>query len=798
MHDLRRAVRALLRDRLTSALAIVALGLALGVNTGLFSAVHAVLLRALPFTGAGRVGAIRAGSFTDVATHPALSGGDVAELPRSVRAFSDVAGWRSNAFNWGAAGSPVRLGGASVSRSFFRVFPARVLAGRTFDPALPAGSREAVISERLWRRSFDADPGIIGQTLSLNGEQIPVVGVVAAEFAVPPEAEVWTSPRFSVPDHPLRPLVDQSAEFGSYYLEIAGRLAPGTTFEAAQAELDAYSRRRSELHPKAISADARLRLVPFREELVGQVRPTLLLLWGAALFTLVLACGNVAALLLARAIRRRRELALRVALGASRAQLFRLFAFEGLVLATAGAALGWALSRLMPPLLLSLWPQQLTPEMLQISPVVMAFAAGLALCTTLGISVAPALLGPGGGLALRIESASVTGSRGARGARELLVAGQIALTLVLLVSAGLLVRSLAQLQRVAPGFDPGGVVTGSLWIPQVRYPDAERQRDFYRRVLAELGARPEVADSAFASRIPFAGGNSDRSFSVPGREDAADADFRLVTGDYFRTLRIPLRAGRSFREPEEHAGAEVAIVNEAFVRRYLAGRDPLGLSLSMDEGARTLTIVGVVGDIRFLGLDVAPRPEVYVPLGTEAWPLLNVVVRGAAAPVVLQNAVRDAVRAVDPEQAFGRLVPMEDLVVRSVADRQQAMELLSMVAALALLLAVTGTYGVVAHTVAQRTRELGIRMALGATGARILRELLAGAMRPVGLGLLLGLVASGASGPLLRRFLFAVQPHDPLTLAVAGIGLLAVALAANALAARRSNRATPALALQAE
>jgi len=798
MHDLRRAVRALLRDRVTSALAILALGLALGVNTGLFSAVHAVLLRALPFSGADRVGAILEGSFTGGITSQALSGGDVAELPRSVHAFSEIAGFRGNAFNFGAAGSPVRLPGATVSRSFFRVFPARVLAGRTFDPDLPVGSREAVISERLWRRAFDADPGIIGQTLSLNGEPISVVGVVAAEFAVPPESDIWTSPRYAVPDHPLRPLEDQSAAFGSNYVEVAGRLAPGATFEAAQAELDAYSRRRSELHPKAVSPEARLRVLPFRERLVGDVRPTLLLLSGAALFTLVLACGNVAALLLARTLRRRRELAIRVALGASRAQLFRLFLLEGLVLATAGGLLGWVLSRLMPPLLLALWPYQLTPEMLQTSPVVMAFAAGLALCTTLGISVAPALLGPAGSSGLRVDSASVTGGRGARGARELLVAGQIALTLVLLVSAGLLVRSLAQLERVAPGFDPEGVVTGSLWIPQVRYPDAERQRDFYRRVLTELRSRPEIADSAFISRIPFGGGNSGRSFSVAGRTEPADADFRLATGEYFRTLHIPLRAGRSFQESEEHPGANVAIVNEAFVRRYLGGRDPLGLSVSMNDDPRPLTIIGVVGDVRFRGLDASPQPEVCVPLGTESWPLLNVVVRGTASPVVLQKAVRDAVRAVDPEQAFGRLVPIEDLLVRSVADRRQAMELLALVAGLALLLAVTGTYGVVAHTVAQRTRELGIRMALGATGARILRELLTGAMRPVGLGLLFGLVAAGASAPLLRRFLFAVQPQDPLTLAAAGTGLLGIALGANALAARRSNRATPALALQAE
>ncbi len=798
MHDLRLAARALVRDRGTSALAILALGLALGVNTGLFTALHGVLIRELPFAGGDRVGRVLEGGFSDARTSPVLSGGDLADLPGSVRAFSEVAGWRSHAFNAGLEGSPVRLPGAVASTRFFRVFPARVLAGRTFDPELPVGTREAVISERLWRKVFASDPGAVGRTLMLNGESVPVVGVVASDFAVPPEAEVWITPRFRVPDHPLRPLADQSREYGSNYIEVAGRLAPGATFAGAQAELDAYSRLRRELHPTNTGADSRLRVMAFREGLVGSVRPTLLLLSAAGLFTLVLACANVAALLVARAMRRRHVLAIRVALGASRFQLFKMACLEGLLLALGGAVLGTALSRAMPPLLLQLWPNQLTAEMLRPSAAVLGFTALLALGTTLAISVAPALGRPGDASVLRAQDASTSGGRRARGARELLVALQIALTLVLLTSAGLLVRSLAQLQHVAPGFEPAGVVTGSLWVPQVRYPDGERQRAFYRTVLAALASRPEVSEAAFASRIPLAGGNSDRSFLVTGQAEPIDADYRLVTGDYFRTLRIPLRSGRTFLESEERAGAGVAVVNEEFVRRFLGGRDPIGQTVRLTDGEGTLGIVGVVGDIRFLGLDQPPRPELYVPLGTEPWPLLNVVARGAASPALLQTAVRDAVRAADPEQAFGRLAPMEALLERSLADRTQAMQLLALVAALALVLAVTGIYGVVAHAVAQRTRELGIRMALGATAARILHELVVGAMRPVAVGLLAGLLATAAVVPMLRGFLFGIAPHDPLTLLLCG-GLLAlVALAANALAARRSSRASPALALQSE
>jgi predicted permease len=798
MHDVRLAFRSILRDRTASVLAILALGLALGVNTGLFSAVHAVLLRALPFSEPDRVGTLLQASFTDARTSSALSGGDLHDLPASVPAFSEVAGFRVHALNVVTGGDPVRLPGAVASTRFFRVFPPRVLLGRTFDPSLPVGTREAVVSERLWRRAFDADPGLVGRTLVLNGESVPVVGIIASAFAVPPETEIWITPRFAAPDHPLRPEKDQSFEYGSNYLQLAGRLSQGATFETAQAELDAFSRRRSELHPESGGPDGRVRVVPFREELVGEVRPTLLLLWGAALFTLVLACANVAALLLARAIRRRQELVIRVALGASGRQLFRLFFFEGLILAACGALLGAALSRLMPPVLLALWPFQLTPEMLRPSPVVLGFTAGLALLTTFAISLVPAWLRPLDGSAIRSQDPAVAGGRGARRAREILVAGQIALTLVLLASAGLLVRSLEQLRQVSPGFDPRNVVTGSLWLPQARYPDPEQQHAFARRVLAELQTHSEVEVAAFASRIPFAGGNSSRTFMIPGGTEPLDADYRLVTGDYFQTLRIPLRSGRTFQQTEERADAQVAIVNETFARRVFPGRDPLGLSIGADPLQGPFTIVGVVGDIRFVGLDRPPRPEVYVPLGRESWPLLNVVARGPASDTVLEAAVREAVRAADPEQAFGRLKPLGDLVDWSVADRRQAMELLGMVAGLALLLALTGIYGVVAHAIAQRTRELGIRMALGATGARILRELLLGAMRPVGIGLVLGLGAAAGAAPLLRRFLYGIQPLDPPTLVLTALGLASVALLANALAARRSSQATPAVALQAE
>jgi len=740
--------------------------------------------------------AVREGSFDGRSVLGGLAGGDVAELAGAARAFAAAAGWRSHGFNTAGSGTPERIPGAVASPNFFRVFPARVLLGRPFDPGLPLGTREAVISERLWRRRFDSDPAVLGKVLSLNGEPVPIVGVVAGNFAVPAEAELWLTPRFAVPDHPLRPTEDQSNLRGSTYLDGAVRLQPGVSLAAAQAELDAWSHRRAERFPDQGGPGFRLLLQPFREELVGEIRPTVLLLWAAAGFTLLLACANVAALLLARAIRRRHELAVRMALGASRLRLFKGFLLEGLVIAAAGAVLGLLLAMVMPPLLVALWPRQLSASSLRISPAVLGFTLLLTLGTTLALSVLPALLPPPDPASLKTGDRAATASRASLRLRQGLVAGQVGLALLLLASAGLMVRSLQLLQAVAPGFEAAGVVTGSLWLPTPRYPDAPSQRGFHQRVLAALRTHPEVTDAGFASRIPLAGGNSSRSLSVPGRPEMIDADYRLVSADYFRTVRIPLLAGRAFRENEESPGARVAIVNAAFVRQCFEGADPLGRTVTMNE--LPYTVVGVVGDIHFSGLDRAPRPEFYLPLGSEPWPMLNVVARGPGPAVLLQSALRDAVKQVDAEQAFGRLQPLDELVDQSLADRRQAMELLAMVAALALVLAVTGIYGVLAHAVAERTRELGIRMALGATAGRVQREVVQQAMLPIVGGLLLGAGAALAAGPLLRRFLFGVHPQDPGTLIAAALGLGVVALATNVLAARRTSRAHPAQALQSE
>ena len=796
MGELRSALRSVLRSGGTSALAVLALGLALGANTSLFTLVDAVLLRALPFADPERVMMAREGSFDGGALTGGLSGGDAADLPGAARAFTAAAAWRVHGLNAAGRGTPERIPGAVASTTFFRVVPVRVLLGRTFDETLRVGTREAVISERLWRRKFDSDPGVLGKVLSLNGEPVPIVGVVAGNFAVPAEAELWLTPRFSVPDHPLRPMEDQSAIRGSNYLEGAVRLAPGSTLAAAQAELDAWSHRRAERFPDQGGPGFRLVLLPYREQLVGDIRPTVLLLWAAAGFTLLLACANVAALLLARAVRRRHEQAVRMALGASRLRLFRSFLLEGLLIATAGTVLGLLLAMLMPPLLVALWPTQLSPASLRLSPVVLGFSLVLALGTTLALSVLPALLRPPDPAALKVGDLATTGGRTTFRLRQALIAGQVALALLLLASAGLMVRSLQLLAAVSPGFDPRGVVTGSLWLPALRYPDATSQRDFHRRVQAGLRTHSEVAEAAFASRIPFAGGNSDRSLSIPGRSEMVDADYRLVTGDYFHLIRIPLLAGRSFREEEESPESRVAIVNQAFARQFLDGADALGRAVRMNDD--TFTIVGVVGDIHFNALDRAPRPEFYLPLGHEPWPLLNVVARGPASATLLQSAVRDAVRQVDSEQAFGRLQPLDELVDRSLADRRQAMELLAMVAGLALVLAVTGIYGVLAHSVAARTRELGIRMALGATAVRVLHDVVRQAMLPVLGGLVLGLGAALAVAPVLRRFLFGVHPQDPRTLIAVALGLGLVALATNVLAARRTSRAHPAQALQSE
>ncbi len=768
-------------------LAVLALGLGLGANAALFSLVEASLLRPLPFAAAERVVRIWEVTREDAQASGTLSPGDIRSLARTSRTFEALAGYRSSSFNLETGQEPERVPGAVVTPNFFRVFRVQPAAGRLMDDARADGVREAVLSERFWRSRLGADPSAVGRTLELGGELVTVVGVAPAAFEVPAGTEIWVAGKSWVPENPLRPWEDVSTNRASHYLFAAGRLRPGGSVKAAADELNALARSIAPDDP-----DLRFRTVEYRDDLVGPVRPRLLLLLGAVGLVLLLACANVAALLLAQALRQRHEVAVRVALGASWRELLRIQLLRGALLSAGGAALGLLLAAFTPPLLVGLGVAGLHRGDLRLSPAVLAVTAALAIGSTLLVSALPVLATGTAAGDLRGAPASAP-PRTAR-LRGLLVMVEVALAFVLLVSAGLLIRSVARLEGVDPGFRSARVAAGSIALPTSRYGTVASQRAFLDRLGAALAARPEIESHAFASHLPLGVGNVQRTFRIPGLDEPLDVDMRLVSPGYFGTLGIPLLSGRGL-EPADR-DAPVVIVNAQFVRRFMPGGDAVGRTVF--RGDQELRVVGIVADVVQTRLDRPPHPEIYFPIGSESWPTMSVVVRSRGTVDVASTALRAALREVDGRQALSRFGPVEDLVRSSVSDRRQSMELLALLGVLAVILAATGIYGVLVENVSQRTRELGIRLALGATARRVLTLVVAGSMKQVIAGLVVGVVAARLAATGLSGALFGVGAADPWTYGTALAGLMLVALCAAALGARRATSVQPSVALQEE
>jgi putative ABC transport system permease protein len=793
LQDLRFAVRSLAQRPGFTLVTCLALGLGIGANTAIFTVVNAAVLRPLPYIDADRVVVVYATARPSPAEQ-AISGGDFVDLRAQARSFSDMAAFRNSGFNLTGGDFPERLDGAVVSADFFEVLGARPFLGRPF-AAMPGGPREAMLSESLWRWRYSAWPGIVGQTITLNGDPFVVAGVMGSEVRHPDAVQIWVTPRHAVPEHPLRPAEDTSANRESQYLDVVARLRPGVALERAQAELSALGLRFERLYPNDDTGRG-FKLTPLREDAVGNLRPTLLVLAGAVAFILLIACANIANLLLARAVGRSHEVAIRVALGATRAHLLRSFLAESLVLAALGGGSGLLLALWIAPGLAALSPRALAPGALQLDLRVLAFTAGLALATAVVFGLVPALEIDAPAEALKEAGRTGTGSIRRARLRSALVVAEVALSLVLLIGAGLLVRSFARLQRVDPGFEPAGVMTADLWLAGAKYPEKAQQAAFFREVVGRLSASPGVEAAGDVSRLPLTRGNSTRSVQPLGSPDKnVDADYRIASPGYFAALRIPLRAGRGLTDADLQSGARVALVNEAFVRRMWPEGEPLGRQIVLTSDAKPLEVVGVIGDVRHLGLHLPPRPEVYLPEGLEPWPFMSLVVRGRGD---LADLVRASVAAVDRDQPITRLETMEQRMAESLAPRRFGVVLVGALAVVAFVLAVTGIYGVMTYSVAQRTREMGIRLALGATPAAVLGLVLRQAMRLVAAGIVLGIAAALPLGRVLRTLLYGVSATDPGTFAALAALLCATAAAATAVAARRATSVDPALALRAE
>ena len=777
------------------ALTIAVLGLGLGATLTVLEIADALFWRPLPYPGEDRL--VFAWQ-TDVrGTRLTVTGGDFLSWKAGDGPFESMAAMSARGFNLATEGEPERVEGALVSADFFDVLGTRPLVGRPIEPG-PPGPRSAVLSESLWRRRFGADPGVVGRTLSLDGEPVEVVGVVPAAFRLPATAQLWVSARSRVPEHPTYP-IDPETDRSRHYLTVVARLRPGWNPGSAAAALSTVQARLVRDFPDDEREVSGAQLTPFREQLFGAARPQVSVLLAVAALLGCVAWVNAAHLFLIRRTRRAHELAVRAALGASRRALWTLFLREAALLAVTAGGVAVALAAWAAPLLVSASPQATGFPAPGLSGRVLGLAALLVVAVTVSLTVLAGLQPVHTTEQIQEGGRTGTEGRAARRLRTAFLAFEVVLSLLLLLGTGLLLRSYRAVQAVDPGFRGSGVLAVDLPLARLRHPTPESQARFVLDVLRRLSSDSQVEAAGFVSRLPLSASNTIGSLALPGQEDQGfPCDLRLASPGYFEALRIPLRSGRLLESRDVEGGPPVAIINELAARRAFGTRSAIGQRILVWGEQVPSEVVGVVGNVRHTGLDAEPRPEAWRPVGAVGWANLSLVVRGRVPPEALVGPVRTAIHAVDPEQPLVRPEPMLERAEASLAVRRFILEVLSAGAVVALLLALAGIYGVTAYGVAQRTRELGVRLALGATPRGLVRMVTRETVAVVSMGCVVGLVAGVLLSRVVAGLLFGVSRVDPVTFLGWPVLLTAVAAAAAWLAARRAASVGPAEALRHE
>lgn len=805
VQDVRFSLRTLRKSPGFVLFAVLALALGLGANAAIFSVVDAVLLRPLPFRNAGRLVQV-----WEDASHMGFplntpAPANFADWKRRNHVFEDMAALKGDLYALPGAGRPEQVEGSPVTANLFPLLGVSPILGRNFtaEEDRPGGPRVVLIGYGLWQRRFGSDPSVVGREIWLNRQKHQVLGVMPRGIAFPERSEVWV---------PLALSPRQWAMRDSHYLRVFARLKPGITLAQAQREMAGVAAQLAREYPEA-NTNIGAVVVSLRDQLVGNLKPALWAVAAGVGCVLLIACANLAGLLLARAAGREREFAVRAALGAGRGRLIRQILIESLLLAAVGGAAGVTLAIWTIPFLQSLVPETLaTWSQPRIDLSLAGFLLLISVMAALLFGVLPAFAVSRANLAAALQQGGRAAIGGNTRVRRVLIIGEVALAVVLLVGAGLLTRTLWELSHVPLGFRPEGVLTLRTSLPVTSdspYRSFAARSEFYRRVLDRVTAIPGVISAGYTTFLPLTNAGGTSGFTIEGAPPPSpgivtDANHRVISVDYLQTIGVRLRAGRFFRESDGPQAPPVAIINEAMAGRYWPGQNPLGHRFRLgDAAAPWITIIGVVDDVRQMGLDINGRAEMYFPCTQPAasygfFTPRDLALHVKGDPISYVRAVEQAIWEVDRDQPIADVMPMERLIGGKLISREVAVRLIGAFAALALLLAALGLYGLLAYTVAQRRREIGVRIALGAQRRQVSNAVLGEGLRLVSCGLVLGAAGSWAVMRGLRTMLYGVTPADPWVLAGSAVVLLLVGAVASYAPARRAAATDPMVALRYE
>lgn len=796
--DIRYGFRSLLKRPGFTAVAIITLALGIGANSAIFSVVNAVLLRPLPYPQSEQLVNLDGINPQADITESNMSVPDFADWQSQSQAFEYMAGYVTGGALLVTNDETERVRATSVTADFFRLLRVNAGSGRVLQPedAQKGHDSVVVLSYGLWQRRFGSDPNILGANVRISGTDNTVVGVMPVGFDYPARSELW------VP-FPLDPAAERR---DNRYMNVIARLKPGVPIGQAQAQLDSINQRLAQNYVETNTGWS-AQVTNLRERMVGEMRPALLILLGAVAFVLLIACANVANLLLARATVRQKEIAVRTALGASRWRIIRQLLTESVLLSLIGGGIGLLLSLWLTKLLIAISPPN-SPRFDEISPDarVFAFTLGLTVLTGIIFGLAPALQASRIDLNERLKDAGrSSGGSGHNRVRSLMMVSEVALSFMLLVGAGLLIKSFMHLREVSPGFNPANVLSVRVAIPGAKYAQGEPRTQVLRQMVERINSLPGVQSSAAVLSLPLGGDTFNvgrgyiREGSAATPEEADGAAYLVTTPDYFRTLNIPLLSGRGFSDQDTEQSTKVLLVNESMARQLWPGESPVGKHITIWRDEKfPREIVGVVGDTK-ASLDAEAGPQMYVPYAQDAnWTGMSLVIRTNGEPRSLANAVRNEIRSVDKGIPVFNVTTMDDVLAISVGPRRSPTVLLAAFAGVALLLAMIGIYGVTSYHVTQRTQEIGIRMALGAQMRDVVKLVLKSGMVLALIGIVTGLVGALALTRLLSSLLFGVKPTDVATFIIVSLCLLVTALLACYLPARRATKVDPLIALRYE